>query len=204
MTTEYTLLFIDDHPIYCEGMALALSQQVDNLSVHTADSSESALALLAGQDIDLVLCDYRLRDEDGISLLRELSAKYPYMAVGILSADPTPQLAARAAEAGAVAYLSKERDAASMAAALRQLFRGVTVFDVEPATLDDMGITSRRIDVLRLAAQGHSNREIAEQLNIAESTIKDHWAAIYKRLGTNNRVVAIRKAHELGLIEAHG
>ncbi len=201
----YTLLFIDDHPIYCEGMALALGQRMPGLRVRTAGDREEASALLEREDIDLVLCDYRLPGEDGITVMSKLAKAHPSVAVGLLCADLTPQLVSRAvAAAGAVACLSKERNVAAMADALQQLLDGSSVFDADPAPSEDHGLTPHRVEILRLAAQGLSNKEIAHQLQVTERTIKDHWTIIFTRLGVSNRVSALRAAHSLQLIEFGG
>jgi len=201
---SYTLLFIDDHPIYCEGMALALGQRMPNLTVHTADDGQAACAVLQREDIDLVLCDYRLPGEDGIAVMSKLAKAHPSVAVGLLCADLTPQLVSRAVAAGAVACLSKERNVVAMADALQQLLDGSSVFDADPAPSEDHGLTPHRVEILRLAAQGLSNKEIAQQLQVTERTIKDHWTIIFARLGAANRVSAIRMAHSLQLIEFGG
>lgn len=196
-----TLLFIDDHPIYCEGMALALSRDSPNLRVLTVRSGDEALDLLAHATIDLVLCDYRLTDEDGVAVLQRIAAGYPTVALGILCAEPTPALAGRAKAAGAVACLSKERDVVGMLDALECLFNGEQVFDIEPPAQGQYGISDHRVRIIRLASEGHSNKEIARQLGITERTVKDHWTVILERLNATNRMQAIRFAHSKGIID---
>lgn len=165
-TLTHSLLFIDDHPIYCEGMALALGRQIHGLSIHTAGDVQAACALLEREDIDLVLCDYRLPGDDGITVITTLAKAYPSVSTGLLCADLTPQLAKRAMAAGAVACLSEERDVVAMADALQRLLEGNSVFDVDPATPEAHGLTAHRIEILRLAARGLSNKEIAQKLQI--------------------------------------
>lgn len=197
----FKILFIDDHPIYCDGMALALGRSMLNLEVRTAGDACSAAAVLNREDIDLILCDYRMPGDDGIDVITKLGKAHPSVAVGLLCADLTPQLASRAVAAGAVACLSKDRDVAAMIDAIQRVLDGGSVFDVMPSQGQDHGLTPHRVDILRMAAKGLSNKEIARNLQVTERTIKDHWATIFARLGASNRVSALRAAHGLGLIE---
>lgn len=198
----YTLLFIDDHPLYCEGLAYALAHGMPELRVLTVRNGPQALAVLENHDVDLVLCDYRLPGDDGIHVLQRVAAIHPSIARGLLCADLTPGLAERAVGVGAVACLSKERDMESMTAVLRGLFAGETVFDVAPPNTTGNGISEHRLRIIRLAAQGLSNKEIARELGIAERTVKDHWSVILDRLGAGNRIQAIRQARAQGLIDS--
>lgn len=197
----YTLLFIDDHPLYCEGLAYALAHGMPELRVLTVRDGAQALAVLENRDVDLVLCDYRLPGDDGISVLRRVAAVHPSAALGLLCADLSPGLVEKAVALGAVACLSKDRDTASMTRVLRRLFDGQTVFDVEPPGMAGNGITEHRLRIIRLAARGWSNKQIARELGITERTVKDHWSVILARLGAGNRIQAIQQARAQGLID---
>lgn len=203
----FRVLFIDDHPIYCEGMALALGRSMPDLAVHTAGDALSASAVLNREDIDLVLCAYRLPGDDGIAVISRLARAHPSVAVGLLCADLTPLLAGRAVAAGAVACLSKERDVASIADALRRVLDGGSVFDANPALAQDHGLTPHRVEILQMAAQGLSNKEIALKLQVTERTIKDHWSTIFARLGASDQRGVSRPASsgcDVGAFEFSG
>jgi DNA-binding NarL/FixJ family response regulator len=199
----YTLLFIDDHPLYCEGLAYALAHGMQELRVLTVRNGAEALAVLETHDVDLVLSDYRLPGDDGISVLRRVASAHPSAALGLLCADLSPGLVEKAAALGAVACLSKDRDMASMTCVLRSLFDGRTVFDVEPPDTAGNGISEHRLRIIRLAAQGLSNKQVARELGISERTVKDHWSVILARLGAGNRIQAIQLARAQGLIDTH-
>ena len=84
-----TMLFVDDHPIYREGLQRAFMDALPDLRILTAAGSDAALELLAvTDDIDFCLSDYRLTDGDGASLLEEVRRRYPEIAIGLLCADP--------------------------------------------------------------------------------------------------------------------
>ncbi|MGQ0501312.1 MAG: response regulator transcription factor [Panacagrimonas sp.] len=199
---SHTMLFIDDHPIYGDGLAFALSRSLPQLKVRVVKSGVAALDALAREDTDLVLSDYRLPGEDGLTLLKCLTARHPSVAMGLLCADATPELARRAREVGVVCCLSKERDMSAMADALQQVLAGELVFDARAPTSEQDGISDRRLEILRLAALGLTNKQIARKLNVTERTVKDHWSIIFERLGATNRAQAVNLAHGRGML--HG
>jgi DNA-binding NarL/FixJ family response regulator len=200
--TMRSLLFVEDHPIYRDGLARLLTAILPDLTVTTVEGSAAARAHLAGSaDPDLCLSDQRLADGEGLELLARLRAERPLMAVGLLCADPSPQLVARARAAGAVACLSKDRDADALAAALETLFNGGTVFDDGPREHPaGPAFTLRRREILSLAAEGLLDKQIGERLSITESTVRNHWQHLFLRLDVTNRTEAVSRAIRLGLI----
>ena len=197
----YKLLFIDDHPVYGEGLAFALRKRLPSLSVETFCNEQSALQAMEQQDYDLVLCDYRLDGANGLQVIAQISQRFPSVALGLLCAEVTPLLVQRAIAMGAIACLSKRRDMDSLADALQQLLAGETVFDDAPPQREQYGISDHRVSILRMASCGLSNKHIANELGISERTVKDHWQVIFERLRANNRIEAIQAAQSIGLIE---
>lgn len=201
IAATHRLLFIDDHPIYCEGLAFALHRRVSGLEILTVGDGDSALRLLERKDVDLLLSDFCLPNDDGLAILARVSARFPSIALGLLCADVTPLLAQRAMAVGAIACLSKQRDMESLAAALDQLLAGEPVFDQKPPKLEQYGISDRRLSIIEMASGGLSNKLIARELGITERTVKDHWQIIFKRLDAKNRVEAIHTALSRGMIQ---
>lgn len=194
--TMYTLLFVDDHPLYREGVRRALSEAMPTLRIVLADGQTSALAVLASDaDIDLCLSDFNLPDGDGLSLLGRVAQQHPTVARGLLCGEPDGAMARQARSLGCVACLSKDRDIASLVDALKTLFNGGAVFDVDPSqAMGGPTLSDKRKDILRLAAKGLSNKEISQLLGISERTVKDHWAAIFDQMGVSNRTEAVSQA----------
>lgn len=193
------LLFVDDHPLYRQGVRLSLEQAMPDLEVSLAGSAAEAVAQLSsGLDIDLCLADLRLPGEDGLELLEIVGARWPTIARGLLCAEPTVELSRRAQGMGCVAVLAKSRDTDALAEALGLLFSGCEVFDVEGDGRS--GLSDRRRRVLELAAQGLSNKQIARDLGIGERTVKDHWSSIFAQLDVANRAQAVSRAYQLRLI----
>lgn len=192
----YTLLFVDDHPLYREGVRRALSDALPSLRILLADRMAAALDVLADEpDIDLCLSDFMLPDGDGLALLAQVSARHPSVARGLLCGAPDGAMARQAKALGCVACLRKDRDIASLGEALATLFNGGTVFDVAPSPSTGQPVLSdKRKDILRLAAKGLSNKEISSLLGIAERTVKDHWTYIFDQMGVSNRTEAVSQA----------
>ena len=192
----YTLLFVDDHPLYREGVRRALSDAMPDLRILLADGNVSALQVLAADaDIDLCLSDFQLPDGDGLALLGQVARRHPTVARGLLCGAPDPAMARQAQSLGCVACLSKDRDIASLGEALRSLFEGGSVYDVAPAAeLSVVSLSEKRKEILRLAAKGLSNKEISALVGISERTVKDHWSYIFEQMGVSNRTEAVSQA----------
>jgi DNA-binding NarL/FixJ family response regulator len=197
----FSLLFVDDHPLYREGLRRALLDAIPTLRVlDVADGATALQTLKDDGNIDLCLVDYRLSDEDGVGVLEQIGKRFPDVARGLLCSAPTGELAARVRDSGCLACLSKDRSAASLAEALGRLFEGHEVFDVAPTPTTARRLTAKRVDILRLAAKGLTNQEIADQLGITERTVKDHWSYIFLQLDVTSRVEAVSRAHRAGLL----
>lgn len=192
----YTLLFVDDHPLYREGVRRALSDAMPELRIVLADCVASALAVLAQDaDIDLCLSDFMLPDGDGLMLLGQVAQRYPTVARGLFCGAPDAAMARQAQAIGCVACLSKDRDIGLLGEALKVLFDGGRVFDVAPAPdLGQANLSDKRKEILRLAAKGLSNKEISGLLGISERTVKDHWGYIFDQMGVSNRTEAVSQA----------
>jgi DNA-binding NarL/FixJ family response regulator len=195
---DWTLLFVEDHPIYRDGLQRALQKATPRLRVWAVDGVKAALDMLAiRSDLDLVLADHRLLDGDGLSLITTIRERRPDIAVGLLCADASAALTKRARAIGAVACLSKNRDAEHLARALGVLFNGGTVFDADMA---EDALSLRRREILALAADGLLDKQIGERLGISESTVRNHWHNLFQKLGAGNRTEAVTRALRQGLI----
>lgn len=196
-----SLLFVDDHPLYREGILRTLGEALPGLRVQVAGTQDSALIVLRTEpDVDLCLADYRLRNADGLSLLQHVGAEFPLVARGLLCAAPTPELVRRARDIGCVACLSKDRNAEGLAEALNLLFDGGTVFDTSNPEGAERIVSAKRMEILRLAAAGMTNKAIAEQLGIAERSIKDHWTYLFRQLEVSTRAEAVGVAYRRNLL----
>lgn len=195
-----SLLFVDDHPIYRDAVRRTLELEIEDLTVATAESCSSTLEFLASNEVDLCLADYRLPDGDGLSLLREVKARFPLIAVGLLCADLSSALAEGAASLGAVVCLSKDKTSADLVAAIRIAFSGGKVYDSVSGGSEGNSLSLRRREILIYASQGLLDKQICERLGVTESTIRAHWGRIFEQLQVGNRTEAVTRALRQRLI----
>lgn len=217
-------LVADDHPLVRRALALTLEKVSPDVTLLQADSLRAALDLVAQHpDIDLVLMDLSMPDTTGLEGVQEMLRAAAPAPVAIISADETPDTALQVLALGGAGYLPKSLPEDVMRAALSLVLAGGTyvpplVTSRAPAvpgisvtaalaarptpsgeTLPrgSRGIqtlTPRQRDVLGLIIEGMSNKEIADELQVAEATIKVHVTAILRAFGVNSRAKAISAA----------
>ena len=202
-----TILIVDDHPLYREGMMSALRAQMADVEVLGADSAEEGLQVLARRpEIDLVLIDVRLPGMDGFAALAIYGERFPTVSRMLVSGSDEPEYLTRAFAAGASGYIPKSMPVREVTAAIRRVLDGgVSVPQDAQAgnarAQDPIGrLTLRQIEVLRLLGEGYTNKEIAKALDITERTAKAHVAAIFEALGAENRTQAVLAAQRSGYL----
>lgn len=194
----FSILLVDDHTLFREGLAMALAQQAPRLHLTAVSSLEEAHAALRRTrgGFDLVLLDYRLPGQDGLQGAVALRRAFPQTACALMSGADDPALPERARTAGLAGFFHKSLDVARLLAGLRRLAVGETVFHSGPAAAQTalggalLELTDRQREVLRWVAAGATNKEIAASLGIAPHTVKNHLAQIFERLGASNRAQA--------------
>lgn len=186
------------------GFAHALQAARPSLKVFTALTLEEGLARArAAPDLDLVLLDYRLgtaQGGDGLVGLMTFGRHHPLLARAIISGDEDPMLARRARAAGAAGCLGKSAPAAQMLQAIDTLAAGGEWFVFEPDSRACESPTPRQLAVLQGIAKGRLNKQIADDLGIAERTVKLHLTALFELLQARNRTHLLVRARELGLL----
>jgi DNA-binding NarL/FixJ family response regulator len=214
-------LIADDHHLIREGLRYALEGAFQDLHVIEAADGEHVVAAVASEpDIDLILLDYYMPATDGYTLLGTLCDRYPHVPVVIVSGSSDPVLAHKTLERGAAGFLSKTTDHEHFLEALRLVLSGGTyvppeiggmmtqppsaqpAVEPQPELPRDqvlMALTQRQRQVLKLMAQGKTNKDISRELCVSENTVKVHVTAILKALGVSNRTQAVLMAQKLGL-----
>lgn len=201
-------LLIDDHPLFREGLALLMSNAFPALECHQAGSIGQALdTLLTHPDIRLALLDLALPDSAGTHGLRRLRESAPQLTVVVLSADESPETVLAAVDQGAAGFIPKTSRPGAMRSALETVLAGGVYLppEVLGARHDDtgadtaLGLSPRQLEVLKLLIDGKSNKLICRELDLSESTVKTHLAAIFRRLDVNSRTQAVVAAARLGL-----
>jgi two-component system nitrate/nitrite response regulator NarL len=208
-TRPLRVLVVDDHPVVCDGVRLLLSRDDGTEVVGSAVSAAMAVQALTDLQPDVVLLDVRLPGVDPAELVSRLRAFAPRCAVLLFTAHmDAPELKAALA-AGASGCLLKDVSTEQLAAALRDVVAGRTVLDPRleqrpdnglQERLDALRLTRREHEVVRLVATGLSNPEIGEELGLTRNTVKTYLQTAMQKLDARNRVDAIGKAREAGLL----
>lgn len=204
------ILLVDDHALFRESVALLVEHRLPGLQLRLAGDVAGALAALQAEPgFALVLLDLALPDSSGFTGVERLREAAPQLPLVVMSADDRPETVLAAIDRGAAGFIPKSADSRAFAAALRTVFEGRVYLPpqallgqgpkTEPVLDDELGLSPRQIEVLRLLVQGHSNKLIVRELGIAESTVKTHVEAIFRRLGVNSRTQAVVAAARLGL-----
>jgi DNA-binding NarL/FixJ family response regulator len=218
------VLVVDDQRLMRDGIASLLSLQPGIAVVGTAANGEDAVAQAQALQPDVILMDVRMPVLDGVAATAQVRAALPACQVLMLTTFDDEAYVVEALRAGACGYLLKDIPAPDLAQAIQAAHRGIYQLDpavagkmvaglrgasptaagapgastAPPARLGDL--SSREIAVLRLIAQGASNREIAEALVISEGTVKNHISNILGRLGLRDRTQAALYARANGLL----
>jgi DNA-binding NarL/FixJ family response regulator len=199
------LLLVDDQSLICQGLQAVLNQEADLQVVGTAENGQAAIELVATLQPDVVLMDIRMPVMTGIEATRLIAEQFPDIKVLVLSTFDDDRDIAQSMRAGAKGYLLKDMPAPELAEAIRLVHRGYSqmapglmeklltnVSDsddgnspTEPEELTQL--PPRERDVLRLIGQGCTNREIANQLHLAEGTVKTYVTHLLSRLTLRNR-----------------
>jgi two-component system, NarL family, nitrate/nitrite response regulator NarL len=190
----FSLLLVDDHPLFRDGLMLALGQHEPALQVHAVGSGQEAEAFLHSRigRVDLVLVDFRLPGDDGLAVVSRLRQRFADVGYALMSGVDDTRLAARARDAGLLGYFPKSLDVTTLVEGLRDLAQGQSYFAPFAAApqADADPLTPRQREILDMVARGATNKEIAQLLQIAPHTVKNHLGQIFGRLGAANRTQA--------------
>lgn len=211
------LLVVEDHALVREGLARLLRQLGDKVEITEAANFEDALGELEDEDdFDLVLLDLALPGIDGFAGLNILRQRYPALPVAVVSAFDDFPTVNRVLNNGASGFIPKAFSGEELLNAVREVLSG-SIFrpgNLQSAKMDDavpvppnrgsirpaeVGLTDRQGQVLALMVRGLSNRDIADQLDLSEGTVKIHVTAIFKALGVTSRTQALVAAARYGI-----
>lgn len=195
------VLIAEDQAMIAGALAALLGIERDIDVVATAANGEDALALARRHRPDVVLSDIEMPRMTGIELAAALKADALTARVVILTTFARPGYLRRALEAGAVGYVLKDQPSARLADAIRRVHAGGRAIDPELA-VEAWGegdpLTDRERQVLRLAADGRSGAEIADELRLSEGTVRNYLSEAISKVGGRNRVDAARLARAKG------
>ena len=209
------ILIVDDHALFREGLIHVLDGLAEKIIILEASGCDQALQHVSdNSDIDLVLLDLNLSGIDGFEVLSRCSQQYSTLPIVILSASNQRCDIQRALDSGAMGYIPKDTTSSIMLNALNIIMAGGIYVpqsmaltneckDFVSITKNKYDFTPRQLDVLALLVDGYSNKNIAQELQLAEATIKVHITSILKTLGVSNRTQAAMATIRLGLTTSH-
>jgi DNA-binding NarL/FixJ family response regulator len=208
------VLVVDDHPLFCDGITSLLESAGFTVVGQVGDGREAVEATLRLCP-DLVLLDIAMPRMGGLEALRVIKKERPATQVVMLTASADDEDLIEAVESGAQGYLLKDLNADEFFSMLRGLQRGEAAMTRRTTSRLMKGLansshkqvegaerlTPRETQLLRLVAEGLSNRTVAQQLSVSENTVKYHMKSILRKLGAQNRTSAVTEAIRSGLIE---
>ena len=201
------ILIADDHALMLEAINLALEHEPDFQIVEQAESGSRILPLVNRTEPDVVLLDLEMPGIDGLTCIKLLRKRYPWVRTIVLSGHDSDDVIEAALGAGADDFISKSVDPTELAAALRQALDkpvasaiGRAGTHLHPAA-EEKGLSKRELEVLRALAEGKSNKEIARTLWLAQQTVKFHLTSIYRKLDVSSRTQAVNWAYRHGLVD---
>lgn len=202
------LIIIDDHPVVRTGISGMLEGQSNFTVLGEAATARVGFDLIAKYKPDVVLCDLRLPEIDGLEAIRYIKQHHPETQVLVLTSYNTAYDINAAIQAGAVGYLLKDTPREELYRAIRRAAQGRTTFSDEtlshllPAD-ETLGValSEREVSILELVAEGKTNGVIARVLYISEATVKTHLSNIYRKLNVADRASAVAAALKRHLID---
>jgi DNA-binding NarL/FixJ family response regulator len=211
------VLIADDQALVRAGFRMILDSEDDIEIVAEAGDGREAMQLCDRYTVDVVLMDIRMPELDGIEATRQLNERGSATRVLMLTTFDLDEYVYEALRAGASGFLLKDAPPEQLVSAIRVVAAGESLLapsitkrvieeytrrppprDGSPPELAEL--TTRELEVLSLIAQGRSNAEIARELFLGETTVKTHVARILQKLGLRDRVQAVVKAYETGLV----
>ena len=210
------VLIVDDHPLLRQGVRQLLEREHDFEVVAEASDGEEATRLAGKHVPDIVLMDVGMPTVGGLAATKQIKSEHPEIAVVIFTIHDDEEYIMGLLQAGAAGYLLKSAYGEELVQALRSVKAGDQVlhprvcsrllkraasYQLGPIEIQNVEhLTSREIEVLKLAARGMNNRDIAQALNISVRTVKGHLVSIFAKMRVGSRTEAVLHALQQGWV----
>ena len=213
--TPVRLVVVDDHAIIRQGLRTMLERDPGMVVVGEAGTPAEAREAVREHRPDVVLLDLKLGDDDdaGLAVCRQITTDDPSARVLVLTTFVDERLVVAAIRSGAKGYVLKDVDADALLRSIRAVRAGESAFDSHAAAVvvrsmsgdagraDAVAFTAREAEVVRLLANGLSNRQIGAELYISETTVKFHVHNVMDKLGVKRRAEVVYRSGQLGLLQ---
>jgi DNA-binding NarL/FixJ family response regulator len=200
-----TVLTVDDHPLFQQGIASVIANEPDLYLVGQAANGAEGIALFRDKRPAVTLIDLQMPDMSGIDVIVAIRAEFPTARIVVLTTLEGDVNAARAIKVGAVGYLFKSSVRKTLLETVRSVHAGgqcipPSLAHALLATRNGNAITGREVDVLKLVANGNSNISIAEALCLSPETVKGYVSSILLKLQARDRAHAVMIALQRGIL----
>ena len=200
------ILIVEDHPVFREGLSTILASQPDMILIGQAVNAAEAVAEHRLHRPDITLMDLRLPGTNGTDALIAIRGEFPNARIIMLTTSDSDGEIQRALRAGAAAYVFKSMPKNELLEVIRSVHSGRRHIPQEVAArlaehLGEEDLTTRELEVLRLIQEGYRNKQIADQLAIAETTVNFHVKNLVDKLQANDRTHAVTIALRRGLLQ---
>lgn len=212
------VLMVDDHALFRDGMHYVLQQLADEVEVIDSGNFLDGMKQAANNpDLDLALLDLHMPGSEGVKSILAFHESNPSIPLVVVSGSDQREDIEKVMEYGAMGFISKMSSSKIMLSALRMVMDGgvylppqllqQAMVSIDQGTTDKRtdrqnknGLTARQMQTLQLLAEGLSNKEISQRMNLAEGTVKIHTAAVYQALRVSSRLDAVSTARRLGFL----
>jgi two-component system NarL family response regulator len=199
------VLLVDDHALLRTGVANIINQEPDLRVVAEAGNGIEAVEAYEHHRPDIALLDLRMPVMEGVEAVRQIRQRDPNARLIVLTTYDTDDEISSALKAGAKAYVLKDISADGLIACIRDVLAGKTYLAPAAAAklaegVSRVQLTPREMATLRLLADGKSNKEIGNELDISERTVKTHLAHLFEKLAVTSRTEAVKVATHRGLV----
>ena len=203
------IFLTDDHAILLGGLIKILSVEDGLEVVGSAGTVKETLDSLTQKNVDLLITDYNLPDDDGLTLVRRVKQKYSNMKIIVLSMHDEAHLIKEILKEGVDGYILKKDSHEELVSAVHAVANGKVYLSSDVNSMLMRGLngtgeqkllTDREREILKLISKEYTNRDMAEELFISERTVETHRKNIFRKTGTNNLVGLIKFAYANNLI----
>ncbi len=205
------VMIVDDHDMVRSGLEVFLETCDDLILVGQASNGEEAVQICQELEPDVILMDLIMPGMDGVAATRVIRQNFPQAQIIALTSFKEKELVQEALQAGAIGYLLKNISIDELADAVHAAYEGKSTLAPEATRIlieaaagpltPGYDLTSREHEVLALIVNGLNNREIADELTISRSTVKNHVSNILAKLSVTSRTEAVALAIQNGLVE---